>query len=153
MHASPPGTSLDWTLRHSHPFPMLERYVDHDLSLDGTRVDIKAHTQVQMLLADFKDSTAWPVFGAGERACPGRHLALPYLRLLVTELLPLPHFRPGENHLYSGRCNDDKVTLHESVYFVRTIAAIAMERFYCRIFSISRGFNDSTLRKDAHNKK
>jgi hypothetical protein len=134
LHMSPPGTSLDTAMRLYHPFPLFERYVDHDISLDGGKtVAIKAHTQVEMFLSDFRDSTKWPVFGAGERICAGRHLAMPFLKLLVAELSPLPNFDPLKNHLYSGRSNDDTLTLAQSLYFVKTIGSIIAERFYHRI--------------------
>lgn len=133
VQLSPAGTSLEAAMRSLHPFPLFERYVDHDLSLDGKTVDIKANTQVEMFLPDLKNSTRWPLFGAGERACAGRHLALPFLKVVHEELTPLAHFDPRCNHLYSGRSNDGNLTVGESIYFVRTIGTIIAQRLYARL--------------------
>ena len=137
VQMSPAGTTLETAMRLLHPFPLFERYVDHDLTLDGKTVAIKAHTQVEMFLPDFRNSTKWPLFGAGERACAGRHLALPFLKIVHAELTPLPYFDPRRNHLYSGRGNDDNLSVSESIYFVRTIGATIANRLYARLKSVA----------------
>ena len=134
VQLSPPGTCLETAMRQLHPFPLFERYVDRDISLDGGKtVAIKAHTQVEMFLADFKDSTKWPIFGGGERMCAGRHLALPYLKILFSDLSSLPNFDPNRNHLYSGRGNDNNLTLGETLFFLNTIFTVILRRLYTRV--------------------
>ena len=130
---SPPGTSLEMAMRKYHPFPLFERYVDHDISIDGRNVLIKANTQVEMFLSDFKDSAKWPLFGAGERVCAGRHLAMPLLKVLHTELTPLSNFDPSKNHLYSGRSNDDSLTVSQALFFLNTIGSIILYRLYDKL--------------------
>lgn len=137
VQISPPGTSLETAMRQLHPFPLFERYVDHDISIDGGKtVAIKANTQVEMFLADFKNNLKWPLFGAGDRACAGRHLALPFLKILFLELSSLPNFDPKRNHLYSGRSNDNNLSFAEMKYFLKTIATIILERLYNRFFLV-----------------
>lgn len=118
-------------MRQYHPFPLFERFVDHDLSLDGGKsIIIKAHTQVEMFVADFKDSLKWPLFGGGERACSGKHLALPYLKILHADLNGLSNFNPILNHRYSGRSNDNNLTAAEIAFFLKTVMTVIVRRLY-----------------------
>ena len=66
-----------------------------------------------MFTSDFAASdTAWPIFGAGPRACAGAALGLPLLRAVDEVLRPLgpEHFRPQDGHRFSGRNNDGTAT-------------------------------------------
>lgn len=81
------------------------------------------------------DNLKWPIFGAGERICAGRHLAQPFLKILCSELSSLPNFDPNRNHLYSGRGNDDNLTLGEILFFLNTIFSVILRRLYIRFLS------------------
>merc|ERR1711991_556376 len=76
-----------------------------------------------MFTSDFAGSNInWPLFGSGPRACSGSHLALPVLKVMMTDLVKHPLFNPLKNHRYSGRHLDGKVSsLSESMYFIATV--------------------------------
>jgi hypothetical protein len=134
--------TLEAAMRLQHPFPLFERFISKDLSIQsksGSSVSIKANTQVIMFTSDFVkaggNNYPWPVFGAGPRVCRGAFLALPLLTTLVAELYPSPcvssssilgnQFKPELNHRYSGRHNDGKVEqASELMYFVKTVCLI-----------------------------
>jgi cytochrome P450 len=123
-------------IRLQHPFPILERELTRDLQLQGRLV--KAGTQIFVPLDQFKqDQTfnpeAWLneerphpfqslVFGAGQRMCPGKmlasHLMVAMLRSLVLHV-PLEQIQPDQGHRFSGRNNDGKEGLGESLYQLR----------------------------------
>ena len=106
-----------------HPFPILERFVDHDVSVDGTVV-VPANTQVIIFPPDFAHCStypAFPVFGSGKRSCVGMQLASALLGVFKDELAALPQFVPEVNHRYSGRNNDGKTNMTEMVYFAKTV--------------------------------
>ena len=143
-----PNVSLDSAVRLMHPFPIFERYVEHDIIIPSTdgksspKVIIKGNTQVVMFTNDFLSSNFhWNIFGAGPRICAGMHLALPFLKILHQIFLPLIstttavtneactieyqsftnciEFSPEKYHRYSGRNNDGKTNIHEIYYFIR----------------------------------
>jgi hypothetical protein len=121
-----PGLSSEEAMRRMHPFPILERWVGKEPALfpDGS-VAMASSQQVIMFTSDFASSSlSWPVFGTGPRSCAGSAFALPLVRLLRTELLPLGIFNPESNHLYSGRNNDSSWTMSELVYFCKTVFSV-----------------------------
>lgn len=116
--------SMDAVLRVMHPFPIFERYVENDIVFNG-EVAVRARTQVLMFVSDFRDSTNWPVFGAGTRGCPGMHIATPFLKALSLELMKpevAEAFQPLKGHKYSGRHNDGWSNFEEAWYFFKTIS-------------------------------
>lgn len=126
--------NIDEVIRHMHPFPIFERFVTSDVIIDGV-VKVKANTHVIMFTSDFKGSDRdsnrdrdskvlhlpWLAFGAGQRMCGGKHLAMPLLQVLLKELTMLPNFKPALGHRYSGRNNDGNVEIFESWYFMTTV--------------------------------
>jgi hypothetical protein len=131
LKLSASSLSVESAIRKMHPFPIFERYVDHDISLDGKTVDIKANTQVEMFVPDFAESSYnWPIFGAGDRACAGKHLAIPFLRVLGSELRSSANFQPHINHRLSGRNNDTNLTFSEIFYFVTKIIAVLFGQLF-----------------------
>jgi hypothetical protein len=72
-------------------------------------------------------SLPWAAFGAGPRMCAGKHLALPFLHVVVNELRNLRQhpFKPSMGHLYSGRHLDGTfASFSEAIYFVSTVIKI-----------------------------
>lgn len=123
---APPGASAEQAVRLMHPFPILERFCEADVVLDGL-VAVPAGTHAIIFTADLSahsPGAAWPIFGAGPRACPGAALMQPLLGLLQSQLAGLPHFEPERGHRYSGRNNDDGWSLPETLYFIRTFLNI-----------------------------
>jgi hypothetical protein len=120
------GPSCDYDLeacmRLQHPFPILERYAEADITFKN-EVVVQKGTHVIIFTSDFADSKInWPLFGSGPRACSGSHLALPVLKVLMTDLVKHPLFNPLKNHRYSGRHLDGKASSSsEYVYFVATV--------------------------------
>jgi hypothetical protein len=148
-----PALGVEDALRWSHPFPIFERWVAQDVQVGGARV-VRAGTQVIMFLQDLRppglaaaaalsaaaaaaelaapdsapasSSALWPPFGAGPRACAGSQLALALLRPIHSSLRLLTGFQPQVGHRYSGRHNDGKASLRESLYFARTVAPVVL---------------------------
>lgn len=113
--------SMDTIMREMHPFPILERYVAKDVYHNG-RLVVAANTQVIMFTSDFnKNNYPWPVFGSGKRSCAGMHLAIPLLQVLRSELSRSKLFKPEVNHRYSGRNNDNNMSILEFWYFANTV--------------------------------
>lgn len=115
--------TLDGVLRAMHPFPILERYVDKDVEVGG-RVAVQAGSQCIIFTQDLRGSVAWPVFGAGARSCAGMHLAMPFLKVLLTDLCgpgAKGRFDPLSGHAQSGRHHDGQLGLGEAVYFYSTV--------------------------------
>ena len=112
--------TLEKALRAHHPFPILERFVDKDIVINGTVV-VPAKTQCIMFTNDFTESTAWPLFGAGLRMCAGAHIAMPLLKTFITELVPSSQFDARSGHRHSGRHNDGQMSFSEAMYFFKTI--------------------------------
>ena len=56
-------------------------------------------------------------FGAGARICAGRHMAMKAMTGLFTDsLVRSDRFQPELGHKYSGRHNDGKETMPETIY-------------------------------------
>lgn len=133
------------TMRLEHPFPLLEREMTSDFSHKSHHY--KKGAQVFILLDSFKngprfDLDSWKnnsfsdynhfLFGAGERVCPGRTVALKCLSYMLIELVKQYSFdriKPYKNHLYSGRDNDYKDTLKMSLYQLRKTLVIFWKSF------------------------
>ena len=131
-----PTLSVEEAMREMHPFPILERFVAHDLApaAPGARA-VRAGTQVIMFTSDFRcrgGGAALPPFGAGGRACAGTALALALLRPMHASLRLLPSFLPEQGHRFSGRNNDGTASWSESAYFVRTIGRTLLEGAFRR---------------------
>eukprot|EP00887_Chlorella_sp_A99_P000067 scaffold16.g67.t1 len=128
--AAHPELAPEAAMRLAHPFPILERYVARDVLASDGRVAIPGDTHAIMFTADFAGSpgVAWPVFGAGPRACAGAALMQPLLAAVHAAVAGgrLPRFRPADGHRWSGRNNDGSWTLAESWYFVRTVGPLLL---------------------------
>ena len=123
------------SIRLKHPFPILERELSSDIEVDGT--SIKSGTQVYITYDDFdQDQTFDPerwqsgkknpyrhmLFGSGKRMCRGKNLAQEILGEMLRGLLleiPDAKIKPSENHLFSGRDNDNKDSLTTILYQIR----------------------------------
>jgi hypothetical protein len=142
-------------IRLQHPFPILERELTRDLVLQGRLV--KAGTQIFVPLDQFKQDQsfqpeAWLdeerphpfqslVFGAGKRMCPGKMLATQLMVAMLGSLVlhvPLEQIRPDHGHRFSGRNNDGKEGLGESLYQLRKFLGALW-----RSFQIGRSGNRS----------
>ena len=124
--------TLDACLRQWHPFPILERFVHEDVLVGGS-VAVRAGSQCLVFTQDLRGSAAWPVFGAGPRACAGMHLAMPFLKVLMADLCSAEveqRFCPLSGHEQSGRHHDGQLgSAGEAWYFVKTVAkALAAAR-------------------------
>ena len=127
-----PTLSIEAAIRRSHPFPVLERFLEADLhskTLAGEAVFIPAGTQVLAFL-DTKGwadcDWEWGVFGSGVRQCTGRLQAMALLRPLANAIqqqakgnrqIEQAEIRPEAGHLYSGRNNDNTVSVRTDVWF------------------------------------
>ncbi|RLN92481.1 hypothetical protein BBJ28_00020429 [Nothophytophthora sp. Chile5] len=109
----------------AHPFPIVERYFPEGNAECG----IPPNSQVLIALDEMEaDSFAVGhelIFGAGPRACAGRHIAMKAMAGLFTDrFVRSTLFRPMENHKYSGRHNDGKETVMELLYQVKVAVHI-----------------------------
>ena len=121
------------SIRLKHPFPILERELCTEMSVEGKSYPIG--TQVFLIMDKFIQDTAFDpqrwldsdlkhpfkglIFGAGKRICLGKtiakHLMVELLKSMLI-LIPDTKIQPGLGHRYSGRDNDSKVSFRESVY-------------------------------------
>jgi hypothetical protein len=123
------------SIRLQHPFPVLERELCSDMIINGN--NISSGTQIIMIIDQFVHSTVFDpqtwlgeeknnfeglIFGAGKRICLGKTLAkalmVDMLKSMLTHI-PDIKIQPGLGHLYSGRDNDHKSSLNESVYQIK----------------------------------
>lgn len=115
---------IDYCIQVSHPFPMLERY------------DPQTNTQIFIDITNFKEANNFQFnYGIGPRACPGRHYAKEFLSRMMNVVLNTEqnvHFNPEENHLYSGR-NNDNANLKESLYQLKVLGQMFVDSFYKRV--------------------
>lgn len=134
------------SMRLFHPFPVLERELTKDLKIQDKLYP--RGTQVFIMLDEFKqspvvDPESWVehrnpfgplLFGVGPRSCPGRPLAEKLLTDLLQEFLALPpgRFHPEQNLLYSGRINDKKQGLHETLYQIKVLMKFLWNSFKLR---------------------
>jgi len=103
-------------IARAHPFPVIERWVAHEIRdpADCTRVLVPPQTQVFIPLdemgAQFTHESAfaaWIPFGVGARGCAGESLAVEMIVSLFNTLQDSGRvISPKENHQYSGRHND-----------------------------------------------
>ncbi|KAG7402078.1 hypothetical protein PHYBOEH_007292 [Phytophthora boehmeriae] len=116
-----------------HPFPVVERFFP-----DGNaEFGILPNTQVLIPLDEMSGAAFAAgidfTFGAGSRVCVGRHMAMKAMVGLFTDSFVRSElFCPKVNHKYSGRHNDGKETLAESLYqfkfAVRVLSTAAKNR-------------------------
>ncbi len=121
------------SIRLKHPFPILERELCTEMSLEGKSYPIG--TQVFLIMDQFIQDTAFNpqawldsdlkhpfeglIFGAGKRMCLGKTLAKHLMvELLKSMLILIPDIKiqPGLGHSYSGRDNDSNTSFRESLY-------------------------------------
>ena len=128
------------SIRLKHPFPILERELTGDVEVEGTT--IQSGTQVYIMVDDFdQDKTFDPerwqtgkknpyrqmLFGSGRRMCRGKGLAQEILGEMLRGVLletPDAKIKPSENHLFSGRDNDNKDSLTTIFYQIRIFAKL-----------------------------
>lgn len=131
-------------INYKHPFPLFERWFPHGLK-DGKQFIIEPNTHVFIPIDEigrkcYKKRTAstyWSAFGAGERACGGREIAMTLctkmFHVLLTHQRSEEKFSPWINHNYSGRDNDFKETLSQTFYqivrLIQTLWKIVRRRF------------------------
>ena len=114
--------SLSQVLAKNHPFPILERF---------------DKTQVMLVMPQ---STPHKVlWGHGRRRCKGIDIASPLLSTLHTSLKNHPNFQPKLNHKYSGRDNDDNVSVMETLYQVYVFIKIPLVICLNRCYSLGSG--------------
>ena len=128
--AQKPELSLDDAIRCAHPFPIFERVVRTDVLDAATgRVAVRRGTHVIMFSSDLSSTdAAWPVFGAGPRACAGTAHALALMKPMhaAWRSLGKEAFQPQSGHRFSGRHNDGNLSLWETLYFVRVIGGVVL---------------------------
>eukprot|EP00041_Stephanoeca_diplocostata_P027201 m.746162 g.746162 ORF g.746162 m.746162 type:complete len:392 (+) comp23133_c0_seq4:145-1320(+) len=115
-------------LKRNHPFPILERYCS------------ATHHQRVAFAGPVGTPCPWPVFGAGDRKCPGQGLAM----ILLTEMMRfrgVSNFHPEVGHRHSGRNNDSRFTLGEFVSLVFTLVRVCVGAIWERIFRFNRSSN------------
>lgn len=122
-------------INYKHPFPILERWFPHGLK-DGEQFIIEPNTHVFIPIDEIgrscynkrTASTYWSAFGAGERACGGREIAMTLctkmFQVLLTHQRSEEKFKPTKNHNYSGRDNDFKETLTQTCYQITRLIQI-----------------------------
>jgi hypothetical protein len=103
-------------LRQMHPFPILERFISKDITINDNndygavnnnknmnkcpfngnknkendeKIAVCKDTQVVMFPSDWRENKSWPIFGAGKRVCSGAHFALPWLTLFRESMLQI----------------------------------------------------------------
>jgi hypothetical protein len=130
------------SIRLKHPFPILERELCTEMSLEGKSYPIG--TQVFLIMDQFIQGTAFNpqawldsdlkhpfeglIFGAGKRMCLGKTLAKHLMvELLKSMLILIPDIKiqPGLGHSYSGRDNDSNTSFRQSLYQMK---------IFCRAF-------------------
>jgi hypothetical protein len=127
-----PEMSVPELIHTQHPFPILERYIEKEMTVsneEGNIVVIEANTQVFIPLDTIGKqkkyiNTLWTPFSIGPRKCMGTSYALAFLEVLLPHCKRSAHFVPHKNHRYSGR-NNDTLTFRQSMYqlfiFVRVL--------------------------------
>ncbi|GMF25565.1 unnamed protein product [Phytophthora lilii] len=124
----------------AHPFPIIERYF-----VEGNAaMDIAPNTHILIPLDEMAgDAFAAGVdltFGAGSRVCVGRHIAMKAMIGLFTDaFVHSDKFQPRLNHKYSGRHNDGKETMAETLYQVQFVAKVVSGVAVHRLKSIGYG--------------
>lgn len=132
-------------IRLKHPFPILERMIT--TSFFHNDIKYNKGTQVYIELDRFKQDKLFKPnrwnnrnniyknipFGIGYRRCLGKNFALKSIIPILIELSKSDEFldiNPKIEHLYSGRDNDNKLSLSEILYFMGTIF---QKLYHCEI--------------------
>ena len=132
-------------IRLNHPFPILERMITTSFFHDN--IKYSNGTQVYIELDRFRQDKSFVPnrwnsrnnpykiipFGIGYRRCLGKNFALKSIIPILIELSKSDesiNINPKIDHLYSGRDNDNKLSLYEIIYFIRTIV---QKLYHCEI--------------------
>ena len=133
------------SIRLAHPFPVLEREITKELLYKNLKLSVG--TQVFLMMDQFKHSHEFNIekwdnsvksqyavfaFGAGQRICPGKKVALKMLSIIVEEFVkqvPIKDIVPFQNHHYSGRMNDGKESLRSNLYQLKIFIGIVWKSF------------------------
>eukprot|EP00300_Choanocystis_sp_HF-7_P007280 c15197_g1_i1.p1 GENE.c15197_g1_i1~~c15197_g1_i1.p1 ORF type:complete len:493 (+),score=84.04 c15197_g1_i1:211-1479(+) len=137
-----PGMSIEDSIRTAHPFPVLERFLEHELTttnLKGEEVHFPAGTQVVAFLDTAPWSTEcrnWAPFGSGVRQCTGRLQAMSLMRPLAKAMADNNHsIEPEQGHLYSGRHNDNKNSFDADLFFAKAVCVAFWRAWQSRPFT------------------
>ena len=108
---------LDYCLFNEHPFPVLERYEES--------TNTQYFVDLKRLRKEVPESEGNIVnFGIGIRGCLGRVYAKEFIKSFFEDYMDKKElFKPEENHLYSGRDNDN-VNFYESLYQMRVLFTV-----------------------------
>jgi hypothetical protein len=112
---------INHALDISHPFVILERYLEHGLysSTSEQLIPPKTHVFVPM---DVMNSDNLIRFGAGARKCPGQHYAMAIMQAIFRpSVLEHVKFQPEKGHVFSGRDQDGQESMTELLYQGRLI--------------------------------
>jgi hypothetical protein len=118
------NTLIDKIIYSFHPFPILERY--------DPKTDIQYFIPLDSLtkFENFDKQTSILSFGYGERKCAGQHYAYQIITPFLKKYFESPQkFSPLQNHLYSGRVNDNRVNIYELLYMTFTMFQILISCF------------------------
>jgi hypothetical protein len=85
--------SVEANIIRNHPFPILER----EICINGKPYQVFIPTDELHILP----------FGYGMRQCSGKAIAAAFLERFFVTLIERNIFKPTENHIYSGRDNDN----------------------------------------------
>ena len=103
-----PHRTLDDIIESSHPFPLLERFHDNKQYIYWMDKDCR--------------QLNW---GLGPRKCIGRNLANQIITQIFRDFLPyIDQIHPIINHQYSGRNNDNNLTVVETGYQILSFLKI-----------------------------
>lgn len=123
-------------INYKHPFPIFERWFPHGLK-DGKQFIIQPNTHCFLPMDEIgrnvcnngAGNTYWSAFGAGKRACGGSDIAMTLctkiFRVLLTHRRSEEKFKPWIGHNYSGRDNDFKETLSQSLFQILRLIQIS----------------------------
>lgn len=102
--------SVDANIVRHHPFPILER----EICVDGKQYQVFIPTDELHILP----------FYYGSRQCSGKAIATTFLETFFTTLIERNIFKPRENHVYSGRDNDNRDNLEAILFQIRTLIGL-----------------------------
>lgn len=129
---------IEYCICINHPFPVLERYDEQtntqvfiDMLKLKTEIETKAKSEVSF--GEFPDYSLFN-FGYGMRGCLGKAIAKAFLPNMFNEKMIFDKkFKPGKNHLFSGRDND-VTSYSESLYQVVNFILLVFSIFKSNIF-------------------
>lgn len=148
------------SIRLQHPFPIVEREIEEDLTIGN--LTLTAGTHAFILFDQFQQDQnfnpeRWLVgnsqnphsalpFGSGRRICLGKAIA----QVLLADMLQgiLSHFPdeqicPQEGHIFSGRNNDQHRSLKESIYQIKVFAGVLYKCFCLGFLKYKRQIDGS----------